>query len=252
MTDGVNPTDSSTRSFYDADSATYDEQRWKSKGGAFTNRAQQAILHALCGEWRQQRVLEVGPGTARFTIPLLRQGNRMTLLDVSTGMLAASRSNIDALGLGDGVDSFVEGSVYELPFEENSFDHALSLNVLNHLRRPGEALKQMARVIRPGSTLLFNYANLHSYYWPAARRINRRKMAIGQDVYSTWERPAEMRAFIREAGLRLVRQLGHVHVPRALEKYPVHVAVSVLDVLSRDGPLQRLAPFQFCLCRKMD
>jgi len=244
------PSESSNRSFYDVDSATYDDQRWASKGGTLTNRAQQGILRTLCGDWKGERVLEVGPGTARFTIPLLQQSNRMTLLDISTGMLATARQNIDAAGLSDGVDSYVEGSVYELPFDDNSFDHALSLNVFNHLERPGEALRQLARVVRPGSTLLFNYANLQSYYWPAARRINQRRKAVGQDVYSTWERPADMREIIRQAGLVLVQQLGHVHVPRALEKYPIHTTVSVLDAVSRVGPLRRLAPFQFCLCRK--
>lgn len=250
MTDGSHSTESSNRSFYDVDSSTYDEQRWASKGGTFTNRAQQGILHTLCADWRDIRVLEVGPGTARFTIPLLQQGNRLTLLDISAGMLATARQNVDAAGLGEGVDSYIEGSVYDLPFDDNSFDHVLSLNVFNHLERPGIALDQLARVLRPGSTLLFNYANLQSYYWPAARRINQRKKAVGQDVYSTWERPAEMREIIRQAGLELVQQLGHVHVPRAMEKYPVHTAVSVLDAVSRVGPLRRLAPFHFCLCRK--
>jgi ubiquinone/menaquinone biosynthesis C-methylase UbiE len=250
VTEAPGTTDASNQSFYDVDSTTYDEQRWTSKGGAMTNRAQQRILQALCADWNGSRVLEVGPGTARFTIPLLKKGNRMTLVDLSASMLDVARRNIAAAGLADGIERCIEGSVYELPLDDNSFDHAISLNVLNHLERPGEALKQLARVIRPGATLLFNYANLQSYYWPAARRINRRKKAVGQDVYSTWERPAEMRQAIRQAGLELVQQLGHVHVPRGLEKYPIHPVVRILDAVSRRGPLRRLAPFHFCLCRK--
>ncbi len=242
--------DSSNRSFYNADSESYDRQRWESKGGAFTNGIQQQILHELCVDWENSHVLEVGSGTARFTIPLLRKHNRMTLADISSGMLAMAQNKIVEAGLGNGVEAYVEGSIYELPFADNSFDHALSLNVFNHLERPGDALKQLARVIRPGSTLLFNYANLCSYYWPAARRINRQHRAIGRDVFSTWERPAQMRRLIDQAGLNLVRQLGHVHVPLAMEKYPVLPAVCAFDSLSRRGPLKRFAPFHFCLCRK--
>jgi len=250
VTEATRPSETSNQSFYDVDSTSYDQQRWQSKAGAMTNRAQQRILQSLCADWANQRVLEVGPGTARFTVPLLRKGNRMTLLDLSAGMLAVAQQNITAAGLDENVADWVEGSVYELPFDDDSFDHAISLNVFNHLERPGEALKQLARVIRPGATLLFNYANLQSYYWPAARRINQRKKAVGQDVYSTWERPGEMRQAIREAGLELVQQLGHVHVPRGLEKYPVRPLVFVLDAISRRGPLRRLAPFHFCLCKK--
>ncbi len=252
MTESANPTEASNQSFYDVDSSSYDEARWTSKGGAMTNRVQQQIVQTLCADWHGQQVLEVGPGTARFTVPLLSKGNRMTLVDISAGMLATARRNIEAAGFEGGVEACVEGSVYELPFEDDRFDHAFSLNVFNHLERPGEALKQLARVIRPGSTLLFNYLNLESYYWPAGRRINQHKKAVGQDVYSTWERPGEMRAAIREAGLELVEQLGNVHVPRGLEKYPVRPAVWALDAISRRGPLRRLAPLHFCLCRKRD
>jgi ubiquinone/menaquinone biosynthesis C-methylase UbiE len=244
--------DASNQSFYDVDSQTYDEQRWHTKGGAFTDRAQQSILQSLCADWNEKRVLEVGAGTARFSIPLLRKHNRMTLVDISSGMLATAKANIEAAELADRVDAYLEESVYELPFDDGSFDHAISLNVFNHLERPGDALKQLARVIRPGSTLLFNYANSQSYYWPAARRINHSKLAIGQNVYSTWERPRDVRAWIRDSGLELVQQLGNVHVPRAIEKYPVYAVVQALDAVSRSGPLRRLAPFQFCLCRKRD
>lgn len=250
MTHGPASQDSSNRAFYDVDSATYDAARWRSKGGAFTDRAQQNILQSLCADWNGGRILEVGPGTARFTIPLLKKNNRMILVDVSSGMLATARANVEAAGLGERVEAYVERSVYELPFDDNSFDHAISLNVFNHLERPGDALQQLARVIRPGSTLLFNYANAYSYFWPAARRINRTKTAIGQDVYSTWERPSAVREMIATAGLELVGQLGQVHVPRALEKYPVHSLLYVLDAVSRRGPLRQLAPFHFCLCRK--
>lgn len=250
MTEGASIREASNRSFYDVDSKSYDEQRWNSKGGAFTDRAQQNILHTLCADWNGRQVLEVGPGTARFSIPLLKKKNRMTLTDISPGMLATARQNIEAAGLGDYVDAYVEQSIYELSFDDGSFDHAISLNVFNHLERPEEALKQLTRVIRTGSTLLFNYANLNSYYWPAARKINQSNRAIGQDVYSVWERPSHMRDVIRDAGLELICVLGQTHMPRAMEKYPVRPLVFVLDAISRRGPLRRLAPFQFCLCRK--
>ena len=242
--------ESANPSFYNRDSATYDEQRWESKTGQFVNAAQQKILQDLCAEWNGQRVLEVGPGTARFSIPLAQKRNHMTLLDISTGMLDVARANLEKAGCIEQVDQFVEGSVYELPFDGASFDHALSLNVFNHLERPGEALKQLARVIKPGSTLLFNYANVHSYYWPAARRINQNKTAVGKDVYSTWERARDMDHHIDEAGLDLLRRVGNVHVPSAMEKYPVLPIVMMLDAISRSGPLKRFAPFHFCLCRK--
>ena len=39
-----------------------------------------------------------------------------------------------------------------LPFEDASFDHAYSISVLEHIEEPGdaEALRELARVVRPG------------------------------------------------------------------------------------------------------
>jgi SAM-dependent methyltransferase len=242
--------EASNPDFYDADSTTYDEQRWETPGGRHTNRVGQSILLDLCREWKGRRVLEIGPGTARFTKRLAEQGNTITLLDISAGMLEVAKKNLAEAGHADRVEAYVEGSIYELPFEDASFDHALCLNVFNHLEKAGDALKQMARVIRPGSTLMFNFANLHSWYYLAGKRINRRRTAIGQDVFSIWERPSDVRAMIDDAGLELVSRLGYAHVPRAVEKYHLTPFVYAIDAVSRRGLLQGLAPVLFCLCRR--
>ncbi len=235
--------------FYDTDASTYDQQRWNTPAGAYVNRVQQKIVANLCSDWRDQRVLEVGPGTARFSISLAQRGSRLTLLDISQNMLEVARRHLADRGLSDQIDDMVKGSIYELPFEDGTFDHALCLNVFNHLERAGDALRELARVVKPGSTLLFNYANLHSYYWPACRRINARRSAVGRDVYSIWEKPREVRRMIGGASLELVRRVGHVHVPWALERYHLYPVARLLDSVSRVGPLSALASIHYCLCR---
>lgn len=240
------------QTFYDADAEAYDALRWDTPAGRFTATAQQDILAELCADWRSKTLVEIGPGTARFTIPLARQDNTVTLVDLAPRMLEVARRNIEREGLEERVAAYVHGSIYELPFEDASFDHAISLNVFNHLERPEQALKEMSRVLRPGGTLLFNFANLRSWYWPAARRINRRATAVGQDVYSRWEAPRRVRGAISDAGVELVQMLGHVHVPRAMEKYPLLPIVRLIDAASRHGPLRHVAAVQFCLCRKRE
>lgn len=241
--EGANP------GFYDTDSTIYDQQRWASRSGVFTNETQQVLVANLTADWSGDG-LEIGPGTARFTIPLLRNGIRMTVCDISSGMLEVARRNIEGAGFGKHVRAYREGSIYDLPFEDESYSHAICLNVFNHLEDTGKALSEMARVIKTGSTLLFNYANLCSWYFPAAMRINSRGSAVGQEVYSAWERPGVMEKHMRNAGLNLVSRIGHVHVPRELEKFRLLPVVKLLDRISRRGPLSRLAAVHFCLCRK--
>lgn len=235
--------------FYDADSARYDV-RWETAGGAQTNRAQQEIVHRLCAGWRSGRVVEIGPGTGRFSIPMARKGNRLTLVDLSSRMLEQARRNLKAAELDGQVEAYVHGSIYGLPFADESFDHALALNVFNHLERADAALEEMARVVRPGATLLFNYANLQSYFWPVARRINRRRHAVGHEVSSVWETPRAIAAMIDRAELDLIVRIGNVHAPRAVERYHLQAIFGVLDRISRSGALHRLAPIHYCLCRK--
>ena len=241
--------ETSNQSFYDADSNAYDQQRWISPSGRFTNAVQQRIVANMCGSW-SGRALEIGQGTARFTIPLLQQGLNMTICDLSSEMLGVAVKNITDASVDNGLEGATEGSIYELPFEDNSFDHAVSLNVFNHLEFPTKALEQMSRVVRPGGTILINYANLRSWYWFAARRINNRSTAIGQEVYSSWITTKTMREATATAGLTLCRRVGHVHVPRAMEKLPILTTIRLLDSVSRRGPLSSLASIHFCLLRK--
>lgn len=236
--------------FYDSDSATYDETRWVSKSGAYTFAVQQQIVESLTADWRNSDVLEVGPGTGRFSIQLANKQNRLTLLDISSRMLDVTKSNLADEGLADSILEAVEGSIYSLPFEDGRFDHALCLNVLSHLEDSAAAIGELARVVKKGGSVLINYPNLESFYWPAARRINARAKAVGQEVFSIWQRPKRVLEALNAAGLSLLVRRGHAHVPRALERFHLLPVIRGLDWCSRRAPLSRLAPVHFCLCIK--
>jgi SAM-dependent methyltransferase len=242
--------DDANAAFYDGDSRSYDETRWVSDEGIFTDRAQQEIVADLTNGWSEVKILEAGPGTARFTIPLARKANRISLVDISTGMLETAQENLEKEGLGGAIDEARQGSLYELPFEDDQFDRAICLNVLSHIENSALALKELARVVRPGGEVLINYPNLQSYYWPAARRINNRAKAVDVDVYSIWDTPKNIQSRLESANLGLIRRQGHVHVPRSLERYHLLPVVRILDRISRRGWLSRFAPIHFCLCRK--
>lgn len=242
--------DEANAAFYDGDSRSYDETRWVSDAGIFTDAAQQEIVADLTNAWSEVKILEAGPGTARFTIPLARKANRISLVDISSGMLETAQENLAKEGLETAIVEARQGSLYELPFADGQFDRAICLNVLSHIENSALALKELSRVVRPGGEVLINYPNLQSYYWPAARRINDRAKAVDVDVYSIWDTPKKMQARLESANLSLIRRLGHVHVPRALERYHLLPVVRVLDRMSRRGWLSRYAPIHFCLCRK--
>lgn len=88
-----------------------------------------------------RRILEVGCGEGYVT-EWVRARTAVDLpvgLDISVAMLQ------DAASRHSGV-RFACGSAYELPFPKRSFDLVLCLEVLEHLDRPREALREAQRV----------------------------------------------------------------------------------------------------------
>jgi len=51
------------------------------------------------------------------------------------------------------------GDVLELPFKSNSFDAVVSLETIEHLRRPGGFVKEVARVLKTGGLFLLSTPN---------------------------------------------------------------------------------------------
>ncbi|HUK39756.1 MAG TPA: methyltransferase domain-containing protein, partial [Candidatus Acidoferrales bacterium] len=47
----------------------------------------------------------------------------------------------------------LSANLYQLPFREDTFEAAINVDVLEHLREPKEVLKELCRVLRPGGNL---------------------------------------------------------------------------------------------------
>ena len=91
------------------------------------------------------RVLDIGAGSGTDTGRFIATGYDYVGTDASAAQVAEARR------LYPGLD-FLQRSVYDLQFPENSFDGFWAAAVLIHLPRArvGEALNQIHRVVRPG------------------------------------------------------------------------------------------------------
>jgi SAM-dependent methyltransferase len=97
-----------------------------------------------------ERALDAGTGTGALAFALSGLVAEVVALDVVPELLAEARKR-----LGDHPNvSLVEGNVTALPFGEAEFDVVGSLNTLHHVSRPELAVAELARVTRPGGTLL--------------------------------------------------------------------------------------------------
>lgn len=101
-----------------------------------------------------ERVLEVGCGTGnlwRENAERIPAGVSLTLTDLSPGMLDDARKRLAALAPQPELRT---ADVQSLPFADASFDVAIASFMLYHVPDRGRALRELARVLRPGGRLL--------------------------------------------------------------------------------------------------
>jgi SAM-dependent methyltransferase len=95
------------------------------------------------------RGLEIGVGTGRFAAPLGIQVG----VDPSPAMLSrAAARGIQAL----------MGTAESLPFQDDSFDHALVVTTICFVDSPSQMLSEARRVLKPGGCLVIGFVDRES------------------------------------------------------------------------------------------
>lgn len=179
-----------SRKFWDSMAPTYDKKM------SFPER------HLFGGgrEWicsrASGRVLEVAVGTGR-NLPFYHAGVQITGIELSPAMLAIARQRANDLGVQA---ELLEGDAQALPFEDNAFDTVVCALSLCTIPDHAKAIREMARVLRPGGKLLL-LDHIGSRWWPvwAVQRFVELFTARAGE-YQT-RRPLPMLA---PAGLRVV------------------------------------------------
>jgi glycogen synthase len=152
----------------------------------------------------------VGCGPGRLLAPLAGH-HRVTGCDVSPEMLAEARRRCPP-----GV-RLVRADARRLPFADGTFDALIALDLLAHLPHLADALRELARVVRAGGTLLFDSSNARPWWvlaYPAYVDWRPRRLVATMrrgGVLPEWSaivrhhRAAEVRQAIAAAGLRVER-----------------------------------------------
>jgi DNA-binding transcriptional ArsR family regulator/protein-L-isoaspartate O-methyltransferase len=110
-----------------------------------------AIREAL-GTKPIDALLDLGTGTGRMLEMFGPEIERGIGLDFSRDMLAVARERLDRAGLKN--CSVRQGDIYDLALPRDSFDVVIVHQVLHFLDDGARAIRQAARVLRPGGRLL--------------------------------------------------------------------------------------------------
>lgn len=153
------------------------------------------------------RHLDVACGTGTLLEMILNWRRRKGLPVVSvTGVDYAESMLAGALHRFAGQSNLVfeHADAGDLPYPDASFDTINIANAVHCLPEPDAALKECARVLKPGGTLAANVLLYPRAGWPLgpiAQRIN--DWGIGKGILVTPYRQEDIRARIERAGLRI-------------------------------------------------
>ncbi|MFX0050794.1 MAG: class I SAM-dependent methyltransferase [Candidatus Hermodarchaeota archaeon] len=110
-------------------------------------------LISLCQLDETTKVLDVGCGAGQTACTIAElYGSQVTGIDISKSMLIKAEERIHKKKLENKVD-FQLADVYQLPFEDGTFDVVIFESLLAPLSEEVLALKEMFKVIRPGGRI---------------------------------------------------------------------------------------------------
>lgn len=121
------------------------------------------------------RLLDLGCGPGSITLDLAEAvgpEGRVVGVDAVEAPLVAARRAAEVRK--DSTTEFRVADAYELPFDADSFDVAHAHQVMQHLADPVAALRELARVVRPGGLVAVRDADYGAMTWhPASAALDR-------------------------------------------------------------------------------
>jgi SAM-dependent methyltransferase len=99
-------------------------------------------------------VLEAGCGVGAQTkiIAPKNPSSNIISIDISSESIVAAQQLIQSMGIQN--VTFQQADIFNLPFQDETFDSVILCFVLEHLQQPQEALKELKRVLKTGGTMM--------------------------------------------------------------------------------------------------
>ncbi|KAF4690084.1 Hexaprenyldihydroxybenzoate methyltransferase, mitochondrial [Perkinsus olseni] len=149
------------------------------------------------------RYLDVGCGGGLLTEEMASTyGYNITGIDISEASLQQARQHINNLSNL----SFEKGTIYSIPFPDNSFDGVIVSDVFEHLLDLRKAATEVYRVLKPGGVLVFDTVArtrlTYAHYWLTMQEILK---VLPPDIHD-WRlfiNPSEMKALLTWAGFSI-------------------------------------------------
>lgn len=151
------------------------------------------------------KVLDAGCGYGLYAMSLGELGYKVDAIDVDVRRIKALRSMIAEYPvLKDRLMPFT-GSLTSLPFPAQSYDTIVCSEVIEHIREDGQAVSELARVIKPTGTLILSVPYDSTYNKKVYKRFDHERPGYNRDSIGSI---LEKRGFSIEKVLYYERAVG--------------------------------------------
>lgn len=116
-----------------------------------------------------ETVLEIGPGTGYYTLEVAQQllpGGTLHVYDLQQEMLDHTMRRAGAAGVNNLEPR--QGDAQKLPYADSTFDGVYMVAVLGEIPDPDAALREVARVLKPGARLIVGRSSATRTWSPRA------------------------------------------------------------------------------------
>ncbi|MFC1942698.1 class I SAM-dependent methyltransferase [Chloroflexota bacterium] len=125
------------------------DQWFKTPIGKLVKEIEGELIYKLLNPAPGEKILDAGCGTGIFTIDYLTAGAMVTGFDISRPMLSLAGKKTSSYPF-----SGIQGDMLRLPFNDNSFDKAVSVTALEFIADAQSAVDELFRVTRPGGPVV--------------------------------------------------------------------------------------------------
>ena len=184
-----------------------------------------------------RRVLEIGAGRGGFACWLSAHPARVREI-VAADFSAAAVEKGRSFAAAEGYDriAFEQGDIQNIAHPDESFDTVFSCETIEHVPDPERAVRELARVLRPGGRLFLttpNYLSTIGLYRAYLPLTGRHYDEGGQPINNLVMLPRTIR-WVRRAGLRVRAVDGRGHYLPVPGRAPIPIRA-----LDRVRPLSK-------------
>jgi len=158
-----------------------------------------------------ERILDAGSGPGLLVAELAEDvgpSGHVTGIDIADAMIARSQQRAATSPLADRM-TFLKANATALPFDDHTFDAAVSVQVYEYVDDVDTALAELYRVLRPGGRAVILDTDWDSVVWNATDTDLMRR------VLAAW-----------------ATRFAHPHLPRTLSRRLQHAGFAIDDRLA--------------------